>query len=243
MSQTEAMVLNDNNVTYNQHASTYADVSKQSPPWLYFDKPALDTLLGDSVRKDTRVLELGCGSGKVIDYLCEKGVSEANVTGIDSSSELIGIAQKNHPQADFVVQDISLMDAHEGIYDLILAVRVFEYLSLETLQTVLQKCNTSLKPDGALIMIVGHPIRVNGPDIATYQARGPRSHTVPGGIPVELMHKTVSDYINALTQANLTINHVDETAPSDALQQASPADYERYLSYGAVTLVVKATKQ
>jgi len=243
MSQTNLTVPNDNNANYNQHANAYADVSKQSPPWLYFDKPALDTLLDDSVQKDVKILELGCGSGKVIDYLCAKGALESNITGIDSSSELIGIAQKNHPQADFVVQDISLMDLHKDTYNLILAVRIFEYLPLEALQTILHTCYASLKPGGELIMIVGHPIRVNGPNIATYQDRGSRSHIVPGGIPVELMHKTVSDYINALTQAGFGINRVDETAPSEVLQQSSPADYERYSSYGAVTLVVKATKQ
>jgi trans-aconitate methyltransferase len=233
----------DNNISYNKNAKAYADTSKQSPPWLYFDKPSLDSYVSETLQRSNKILELGSGSGKVIDYLCAKGVPEDNITGIDSSIELVQIARSNHPRAHFNVHDISNVRSRESAYDLILAVRIFEYLSLEALHRVVTNCYEWLKPKGKLFIIVGHPIRVNGTDISTYRQRGPRSHRVPGGIPVVLMHKTVSDYINALSHAGFSLNVVEETGASEALRRVSPSDYKRYASYGAVTLVIKAAKR
>ncbi len=234
--------MNDNNITYNNNANNYASTSKQGTPWLYFDKPSLDTFLKNIIKQDTKILELGCGGGKVIGYLVEKGASEKEITGVDNSNELLKIAKENYPNITFIDKDIRFLEPQEAKYNLILAVRVLEYLSLEDLHVVLKNCYLSLKPAGTLFFIVGHPIRVNGSNIATYQERGPRTHTIPGNIQIELMHKTLSDYINALIETGFTIDAVDETKANEALKEANPSDYSKYSSYGAVTFVVKATK-
>lgn len=64
--------------------------------------PALEKLFFARVPVGARVLDLCCGSGHVTRELVRRGYL---VTGIDSSSELIALAQKELPGVDFRVSD------------------------------------------------------------------------------------------------------------------------------------------
>lgn len=232
----------DNAQTYDKQASRYAAASKEGSPWLYFDKPVLDIDLDTTLDETTHILEVGCGSGKVIDYLTNRGISDANITGIDTSKELLKVAQQGHPLSTFIAGDIVTTSLPVNAFDVIIAVRVFEYLSNEGLRKALASCYEALHSGGILFIIVGHPIRVNGPDITTYSDRGERQHRLPGNIPVTLYHKTLADYINAAIQANLQIALVKETTANPQLKKDRPEDYARYSSYGAVSLVLRLIK-
>src|SRR5438105_1508573 len=53
-------------------------------------------------KADERILDLGCGTGKLTYEIAETG---AHVTGIDSSPEMIGQARQNYPKLDFRLED------------------------------------------------------------------------------------------------------------------------------------------
>ncbi len=227
---------------YDENASKYTEGSQKAIPWNFLDKPALDSNL-QTIDKDIKILDIGCGSGKVIDYLCERGADENNVTGVDISSELLKIARDKHPKAKFIESDIALIVLPQNTFDIVLAIRVLEYLSLEALAETLNHCYVSLKHGGNFLIIVGHPMRVNGSDMSTYQKRGIREHTIPGGIPIFLFHKTTADYLNAVIKAGFTIVAVEEPGIPEEVARINSSEYNRYASYGAVTLVLKLTKQ
>lgn len=65
--------------------------------------PALEKLLFSKLPSGTRILDICCGSGHVTKELVKRGFC---VTGIDNSADLIALAQKQLPEADFYVQDI-----------------------------------------------------------------------------------------------------------------------------------------
>jgi SAM-dependent methyltransferase len=54
------------------------------------------------LRPKARILDLCCGTGQMAHWLAGCGFQ---VTGLDGSSEMIRHAQRNAPQADFVVED------------------------------------------------------------------------------------------------------------------------------------------
>ena len=201
----------------------------------------MDAFIG-ILSKNTKILELGCGSGKVIAYLCKKGAIERNITGVDISNRLLDIARKKYPEAKFIKSDISSIKIPQKSFQLILAIRTFEYLSNKELVKTLKTCFSSLKKNGVLFIIIGHPIRVNGQDVSSYQNRGLRKHTIPGGLPVNLFHKTFSDYLNTAIQSGFLIDLIDEPEVPINLAKLNPADYSRYKSYGSVILVMRLIK-
>jgi trans-aconitate methyltransferase len=88
-----------NHDPYTQFAQNYADNSRQSPPWLYFDQPALDAHVRPLLDNTTEILDLGGSDGKVIDYFCDHEVPETNITSVDRSDALVQLARRDHPKA------------------------------------------------------------------------------------------------------------------------------------------------
>jgi trans-aconitate methyltransferase len=56
--------------------------------------------------KNERILDLGCGTGQLTHQIGESG---AQVTGIDSSPDMIGQARQNYPAIKFVLGDAAAM--------------------------------------------------------------------------------------------------------------------------------------
>lgn len=65
--------------------------------------PALELLLFSQLREGDSVLDVCCGSGHVTGEIVRRGYQ---VTGIDQSAALIGLARQRVPAADFHVQDV-----------------------------------------------------------------------------------------------------------------------------------------
>src|SRR5208282_6077165 len=66
-----------------------------------------------------RVLELGCGAGRVLGYLCE--VSES-VFGIDISLEMVAYCHQHYPRAHVHRQDFrDLSGFEEGCFTAVIA--------------------------------------------------------------------------------------------------------------------------
>jgi SAM-dependent methyltransferase len=78
------------------------------------------------VGKDKRVLELGCGTGQLLNIL-----DSSYGTGVDFSEENINIAKKNHPHLHFLNGDIENTDflsSIEGKFDFIILSDTIGYL-------------------------------------------------------------------------------------------------------------------
>jgi SAM-dependent methyltransferase len=96
--------------------------------------PALERLFFTRLHPPARVLDLCCGSGHVTTELVRRGYQ---VTGVDSSAELIALARQHLPEADLRVQDVRHL-AVTGPFDGALSTfdSLNHILSLEDLHTV-----------------------------------------------------------------------------------------------------------
>lgn len=90
-------------------------------------------------KKNIRVLELGCGSGRLLSHL-QKQFPNKNLiyTGVDISRGLINIAKKDHPDARWKVQNMTdfLSETEQESYDLIIGIASFHHLPSMSLRVI-----------------------------------------------------------------------------------------------------------
>lgn len=112
-------------------------------------KPLLDyTTPGD------RVLDLGCGNGRLFQALKDKRIE---YLGVDNSEKLIEIARGKYaaPAARFQVADGLSLSLLDNSFDKIYSIAVFHHIpSKEFRLQFLKEAKRVLKPDGFLILTV-----------------------------------------------------------------------------------------
>src|SRR5579875_1447042 len=111
--------------------------------------PALEKLLFSHIVAGARMLDVCCGSGHVTQELVRRGYQ---VTGIDASSELIAIARRTMPEADFRVQDARALRL-EARYAAALSTfdSLNHMLSLDDLRQVFSRVHEVLDPGGIFV--------------------------------------------------------------------------------------------
>jgi SAM-dependent methyltransferase len=105
-----------------------------------------------------RVLELGCGDGRLLGYLQAHTLYTYDYTGVDISYNLLAIADQHYPHARRVHEDMirfSVAQAEKTpeSYDIIIAVASFHHLpTVATRRYTLAGLYQSLVYDGKIIM-------------------------------------------------------------------------------------------
>jgi len=101
------------------------------------------------VPRDSRVLEIGCGPGYLLEYLRSKGFSR--VEGIDISAEQVALAVERG--CDARVADVfDELSRHDATLSLILAFDVVEHFSKEENLRLFAAIRRALRPDGIVVL-------------------------------------------------------------------------------------------
>lgn len=113
-----------------------------------------DMLLAAMVlTSESRILELGCGTGEIANFIA--GKTNAQVIGIDICKPFIEEAQKKHvkPNLSFEVLDFNDPQSLSGIkYDYIIGNGILHHLYFD-LDNALQNIKQLLKEDGKMIFL------------------------------------------------------------------------------------------
>src|SRR3989344_1932356 len=141
---------------FDQQAEVFDQFSRGSFHWRHMEKPALDRHLAPLLRPDTRAFDVGCGGGRMAEYLVEHGVPQENITGIDVSKNLLARAKEKMPGADFKEGDASKLEIDKR-FDLAVSHMVFEFLDTRQLRATLQNIHRHLNPGGILFYVTVHP--------------------------------------------------------------------------------------
>ena len=102
--------------------------------------------------KNDIVLDLACGSGRLLDY--------ANL-GVDASVEMVKIAKEKFPDKKIVVSDAELTTFENNSIDTIISFHFFMHLNKEKIKNILLECNRILKPNGKIIFDIPSKKRRN----------------------------------------------------------------------------------
>lgn len=135
---------------FGQIASSYDSWYDTARGKMYdrFEKQAIGKLLPGHFN-DSRLLEIGCGTGHWSSYFGDKGFE---VTGIDVSAEMINIAsQKRLPNSRFEIADGRNLAFENESFDAAVAITVLEFTT-EPEKIVSEMVRCVKKSNGVLIV-------------------------------------------------------------------------------------------
>jgi ubiquinone/menaquinone biosynthesis C-methylase UbiE len=108
-----------------------------------------DYFMGNIEGED--ILDIGCGPGKDAEYFVRNGFQ---VTGIDLSDELLCIAKKKVPGANFIKMDMREADFPHNSFDGVWMSASFLHIPKDDAQKVLSVVQTVLRPGGIMFLNV-----------------------------------------------------------------------------------------
>ncbi len=121
----------------------------------------VDSLLGGS----GRVLDAGCGTGRVAIELARRGYS---VAGVDIDDEMISGARGKAPELAWHQLDLATFDLGETFDAVVMAGNVLLFTVPGTEAVVVGRCAAHLSPGGALV--AGFQLRGGGYGLDRYDA-------------------------------------------------------------------------
>ena len=135
---------------YRRDAKDYHNSSAEQQKW------ARDILSKLALEGDERVLDIGCGDGKVTAEIAGQ-LPDGSVPGIDRSGEMIRFARRNFPAKRFPNLTFEMMDAEnmsfDGEFDVVFSNATLHWV-IDHLP-VLKGIKKSLKPSGKILLQMG----------------------------------------------------------------------------------------
>lgn len=112
----------------------------------------------------SRVLDIGCGSGRDLAYLKKSGFA---VTGADNSKEMLQAAVEKYPELASVLYRSGLPELPQvnGPYDGMLCSALFQHIPDDLLRDSFRRIRELLSPGG--IFLLSFPVRYPGIDPQT----------------------------------------------------------------------------
>jgi len=114
-------------------------------------------LIDAMVPRGARILDAGCGPGRVGAFLADAG---HQVVGVDIDPELIAAAEQDHPGALWLVDDLATLDLRsrgisEGFDAIVCAGNVMTFLAPSTRGDVLSRLCAHLREGGRAVVGFG----------------------------------------------------------------------------------------
>lgn len=103
----------------------------------------------ERLSEQSRILELGCGQGQMLDFLNRQGFS--SVEGVDTSEEQVMAAEQYGLQV-YHSDVFDFLQASHQTYDLVLAIDFVEHFTRQELIQLLYSIKEILNKDGHLIL-------------------------------------------------------------------------------------------
>ena len=99
-----------------------------------------------------KVLDLGCGNGRLYELFKEKFV---DYYGVDNSDKMIEIAKSRYPKIKFQVADALNLPFPENFFDKVISIAVLHHIPSEEFRLqFLNEIKRVLKPEGKIILLV-----------------------------------------------------------------------------------------
>lgn len=112
-----------------------------------FEAEAIKILMNDNNLKS--VLDVGCGTGRVIEYLSKQGFE---VSGCENSKVAIDLARTIHHQK-IIKASATKLPFRDDCFDLVIGLSMIEHLSKNDARKFIQESQRVIKPKGFIFLI------------------------------------------------------------------------------------------
>ena len=193
------------------------------------DQPAMRALLPPLANK--RVLDLGCGFGKMCRYAIDQGA--ASVVGVDLSARMLAKAREDTADARISYVQSALEDLAfaPASFDLVVSSLALHYV--EHFDLVCANVKSWLVSGGAFVFSVEHPMVTAFPVGAYLDLKGEKQHWPIDNYKHEGIrhtqwfvddvikyHRSVETYVNTLIDKGFTIVRlVEPVATAEAIRE------------------------
>jgi SAM-dependent methyltransferase len=211
---------------YDAVAQEYAAGSETAPYNALYERPAVIELLGDVRGK--RVLDVGCGSGPLSQWLTKNG---ASVVGFDVSPAMVRIAEERRlPDASFRVADFAepLAFLPDAAFDVAVGSLVMHYL--RDWVGPLRELKRVLVPGGTLVLSTHHPaqdidLSVTG-NYFGVELLDDRWDVGGKVFDVHFWRRPLAAMFSAFDQAGFTVEILHEPMPVEACRTRFPEAWD-----------------
>src|SRR5699024_6033072 len=134
-----------------EHARRYAERWRRleaAGQDIHGEARLLDAMAG----RGSRILDAGCGSGRVGGYLARAGHT---VTGVDLDPHLIEVARADHPEASWEVGNLAELELPEQFDLAVCAGNVLTFLAASERRPALARLAAHLAAEGRLVVGFG----------------------------------------------------------------------------------------
>jgi SAM-dependent methyltransferase len=254
---------------YNKQATNWVRTSPRCLSD-FTGRPVVFGMLAEELQNQdpkTIVLDVGCGEGYCARKVIELGA--AKVIGNDISQEMVNSAQQTAEGDDrfqFYASPVGNLlrgleehmdEAPNEMFDVAMAVFLFNYLTTGDMEDAILQIFQALKPGGIFVFSVPHPSMIFCHDKGSVfhlesQGKGyfsSRNEKILGqistidGTKLNIMsvHKTVGDYIKAITSAGFHIIDIQEAGVTEEHMALHP-DFFKSVNDRPLHLVFKLKK-
>lgn len=145
----ESAAVESTRTTYDVVAADYArllpDASAEAPADLELIRD-----LARATPVGARILDAGCGTGRMIGHLESPG--QRVVEGVDLSPGMIAVARTNRPTTRFTVADLAALPFPDGSFDAALAWYSIIHTAAEDLPGVIAEFHRVVSPGGRVLL-------------------------------------------------------------------------------------------
>jgi len=193
------------------------------------DQPAMRSVLPPLAEK--RVLDLGCGFGKMCRYAIEQGA--ASVVGVDISTKMLAKAREDtaDPRISYLQSALEDLSFAPAGFDVVVSSLALHYV--ERFDSICANVKAWLAAGGAFVFSVEHPMVTAYPMGRYLDEKGEKQHWPIDNYKLEGIrhtqwitddvikyHRSVETYVNTLIDNGFTITRLLEPeASADAIRE------------------------
>lgn len=131
--------------------SSFEKFSFRKEAWIW-EKKIMDKIFDEISTQKSEVLDFACGTGRILNYLQHKF---ENLTGVDISPEMLGVANRNLVDVTTIQSDLTrdnLFEKNNVRFDIITSYRFFLNAQDSLRKEILQELYKIIKPNGYLVI-------------------------------------------------------------------------------------------